>query len=155
MHLQGSLVPPQCVGLCCFSQPYPLKLPLCLQAISSHRGTAIRLYFAAFINFRAFASSSRTYAFLVPLKGFFVRYTFIPTDVSSWRQLLTASVTSSVSAVGSMSSISTSTVGTRWRTDPDSPTTRERQSPAFLYPSQHIVPRQRYLSSWSLESLLY
>ena len=45
MHLQGGFMPPQCVGLCCFSQPYPLELPPCLQVMSSHPGTAVRHYF--------------------------------------------------------------------------------------------------------------
>ena len=36
---------------------------------------------ATFSTFKVFASSSRTYAFLVPLKGLFVMYTFIPRGV--------------------------------------------------------------------------
>ena len=76
-------------------------------------------------------TKSRQHSFLVLLKGFFVMHTFIPTDVSSCRQLLTASVTSSVSAVGPMSSISSLTVGTTWRTNPDSPTTSRKAESGF------------------------
>ena len=45
MHLQRGFVPPCYVTLCCFLQPYLLKLPPCLQAMSSRPGTAIRHYF--------------------------------------------------------------------------------------------------------------
>ena len=45
MYLQGGLVLPWCVRLCCSLQPYPLKLPPCLQAMSFHPGNTVRHYF--------------------------------------------------------------------------------------------------------------
>ena len=93
---------------------------------------------------RARASSSLTRAFLVPLKGLFIKHTFTSNGASSCKQSLIASAISSVSAVGSMSNIFTSTVETRWRTDPDTPTTsRKEESSLPLSFAAHFSSNRR------------
>ena len=99
---------------------------------------------AAFSNFEARASFSLTKAFLVPLKGLFVIQTFTCNGAFSRKQSLIASAISSVSAMISMSNISTSTVGTRWRTDSDGPTTsRKAESSLPLSSAVHFTSTRR------------
>ena len=88
----------------------------------------------------------------MPLKGFFVIDTFTIDDGSSCRQLLTASATSWNSVVGSTTRISTSTMGTRWRTDPTSPTiSRKAESNLPLSFAAHFTSTRR---SFELVSLI-
>ena len=103
----------------------------------------------------ALVSSKSKYAFLVPLKGLFVMNTFTSDDVSSCRQFLTASVTSSDSSVSSISSISSSTLKTRWRTDPVSSTTsRKAESNLPLSFAAHFTSTRRYCVLVSLILLI-
>ena len=66
-------------------------------------------------------------AFLVLLKGLLVIATISFDVVSSWKQLLSASSTSGTRVVEPMSRIYISTIETRWRMDPLSPTSQKAE----------------------------
>ena len=76
------------------------------------------LKWVALSNFRARASSRKTYAFLLPLKALLIRDT-LNSSFDPWsKKPLTAFPTSSASVLGSMSTISTSILEMTWWTDP-------------------------------------
>ena len=108
---------------------------------------------ATLINFEAHASSSRMYVLLALPKDLLVRDT-IRSIADPWsKKLFTASSTSLISMLGSMSEISTSILGMKWRTDPLTPVTslkvESSRSLSFL---EHLGPTIRSLERVSLIS---
>ena len=72
----------------------------------------------ALSNFITHVSSRQTHAFMLPLMGLPVKGTFNSSPDPQSKKPLTAFPTSSASMLGSMSAISTSILGMRWRADP-------------------------------------
>ena len=88
----------------------PTKLKTPVSSLDNNHGTTLAL------NFRVIVYGRNLPAWLVMVTISF-------DVVSSWRQFLSVSWTSGTSVVGSMSRICTSTMRTRWQTDPLTPTT--------------------------------